>query len=54
MTRNIKVLFLFRTHIVNQRVNNFIDRKDMEFTKNSEQKILQEMYDEDGLTDTSL
>ena len=37
-----------------QRVNNFIDRKDMEFTKNSEQEILQEMYDEDDLTDTSL
>ena len=37
-----------------QRVNNFIDRKDMEFTKNSEQEILQEIYNEDDLTDASL
>ena len=36
------------------RINKFIDRKDVEFTKNSEREILREMYDEDDLTDTSL
>jgi len=36
------------------RINEFIDRKDAEFTKHSEQQALQEMFDEDDLTDTSL
>ena len=37
-----------------QRINRFVDRKDDEFNKTSEREILQELYDEDGLTDTSL
>ena len=36
------------------RINEFIDRKDAEFTKNSDQEILQEMFDEDGLTDSAM
>ena len=37
-----------------RRINEFIDRKDKEYTKSSEQEILQELFDEDGLTDISL
>ena len=36
-----------------RRINEFIDRKDKEYTQSSEQEILQELFDEDGLTDTS-
>ena len=36
------------------RINGFIDRKDIEFTKSSDREILQELFDEDDLTDTSL
>ena len=36
------------------RINVFIDRKDVEFTERIERKIIQEMFDEDDLTDTSL
>ena len=36
-----------------RRINEFIDRKDKEDTQSSEQEILQELFDEDGLTDTS-
>ena len=35
-----------------RRINEFIDRKDKEYAQTSEQKILQELFDEDGLTDT--
>ena len=35
------------------RINEFIDRKEAEFTKSIERKMLQEMFDEDDLTDTS-
>ena len=45
--RNVSEEFL-------HRINGFIDRKDVEFTKSSEREILQEMFDEDDLTDTSL
>ena len=37
-----------------RRINEFIDRKDKEHTQSSEQEILQELFDEDGLTDTSV
>ena len=36
-----------------RRINEFIDRKDKEYTQSSEEEILQELFDEDGLTDTS-
>ena len=36
------------------RINLFIDQKDAEFTERIERKIIQEMFDEDDLTDTSL
>ena len=45
--RNISDEFL-------KRINGFVDRKDVELTKSNEQKMLQEMFDEDDLTDTSL
>ena len=45
--RNISAEFLVR-------INGFIDRKDIEFTKSSDREILQELFDEDDLTDTSL
>ena len=35
------------------RINEFIDRKEAEFTKSIEREMLQEMFDEDDLTDTS-
>ena len=35
-----------------RRINEFIDRKDKEHAQTSEQKMLQELFDEDGLTDT--
>ena len=44
--RNVSDQFLYR-------INGFIDRKDVEFTESSEREILQEMFDEDDLTDTS-
>ena len=37
-----------------RRINEFIDRKDKEYTQSSEQEILQELFDEDGLIDTSV
>ena len=37
-----------------RRINEFIDRKDKEDTQSSEQEILQELFDEDGLIDTSV
>ena len=45
--RNVSDQFLYR-------INGFIDRKDVEFTESRERKILQDMFDEDDLTDTSL
>ena len=45
--RNLSAEFL-------HRINGFIDRKDAEFTKSSERKMLQEIFDEDDLADTSL
>ena len=45
--RNVSEEFL-------HRINGFINRKDVEFTKSSEREILQEMFDEDDLIDTSL
>ncbi len=37
-----------------QRGNNFINRKEEEFTQSHDQKMLQEMFDEDGLGDFDL
>ena len=37
-----------------QRINNFIDRKEEEFTQNHDKKMLQEIFDEDGLVDSDL
>ena len=37
-----------------QRINNFINRKEEEFTQRHDQKMLQEMFDEDGLVDSDL
>ena len=37
-----------------QRINNFINRKEEEFTQSHDQKMLQEMFDEDGLGDFDL
>ena len=37
-----------------QRINNFINTKEEEFTQSHDRKILQEMFDEDGLVDSSL
>jgi len=37
-----------------QRINSFINRKEEEFSQSHDQKILQEMFDEDGLVDSSL
>ena len=45
--RNLSAEFL-------HRINGFIDWKDAEFTKSSERELLQDMFDEDDLTDTSL
>ena len=45
--RNISDKFL-------QRINDFIDRKEVEFTQSHDQKMLQEMFDEDGLIDSDL
>ena len=43
--RNASVDFL-------RRINEFIDRKDKESTQASEREILEELFDEDGLTDS--
>ena len=37
-----------------QRINNFINRKEEELTQSHDQKMLQEMFDEDGLVDSDL
>ena len=37
-----------------QRINNFINLKEGEFTQSHDQKMLQEMFDEDGLVDSDL
>ena len=37
-----------------QRINTFINRKEEEFTQSHDQKMLQEMFDEDGLVDSDL
>jgi hypothetical protein len=37
-----------------QRINNFINRKEAEFTQSHDREILQEMFDEDGLVDSDL
>ena len=37
-----------------QRINNFINIKEEEFIQSHDRKILQEMFDEDGLVDSSL
>ena len=41
-----------REHL--QRVNNFISRKEEEFTQSRDRKLLQEIFDEDGLVDSDL
>jgi len=43
--RNVSVDFL-------RRINEFIDRKDKESTQASAREILEELFDEDGLTDS--
>jgi len=45
--RNLSAEFL-------NRINGFIDWKDVEFRKSSEREMLQDMFDEDDLIDTSL
>ena len=45
--RNISDEFL-------QRINNFINRKEVELTQNHDREMLQEMFDEDGLVDSDL
>ena len=37
-----------------QRINNFINRKEAEFSQSHDREILQEMFDEDGLVDSDL
>ena len=37
-----------------QRINIFINRKEAEFTQSHDRKMLQEMFDEDGLVDSDL
>ena len=37
-----------------QRINNFINRKEAEFTQSHDREMLQEMFDEDGLGDSGL
>ena len=37
-----------------QRIDKFISRKDAEFTQSNDREMLQEMFDEDDLTDASL
>jgi hypothetical protein len=37
-----------------QRINNFISRKEAEFTQRHDRDMLQEMFDEDGLVDSDL
>jgi hypothetical protein len=37
-----------------QRINNFINRKEEEFTQSRDRKLLQEIFDEDGLVDSDL
>ena len=37
-----------------QRINTFINRKEEEFTQSHDQKMLQEMFDEDGIADSDL
>ena len=37
-----------------QRINNFINTKEEEFTQSRDRKILQDMFDEDGLVDSDL
>ena len=45
--RNISDEFL-------QRINIFINRKEKEFTQSRDRKLLQEIFDEDGLVDSDL
>ena len=37
-----------------QQINNFINRKEAEFAQSRDRKMLQEMFDEDGLVDSDL
>ncbi len=37
-----------------QRINNFINRKEEEFTQSRDRKLLQKIFDEDGLVDSDL
>ena len=37
-----------------QRINNFINRKEEEFSQSRDRKLLQEIFDEDGLADSGL
>ena len=37
-----------------QRINNFVNRKEVELTQNHDREMLQEMFDEDGLADSDL
>ena len=37
-----------------QRINDFISKKEVEFTQNHDREMLQDIFDEDGLTDSGL
>jgi hypothetical protein len=37
-----------------QRINDFISRKEAEFTQSHDREMLQDIFDEDGLTDSGL
>jgi hypothetical protein len=37
-----------------QRINQFISRKEAEFTQSHDREMLQDIFDEDGLTDSGL
>ena len=37
-----------------QKINNFIDRREGEFAQSYDRKMLQEIFDEDGLVDSDL
>ena len=37
-----------------QRINQYIHRKDEEFTRNSQREFLQDMFEEDGLSDAEM
>ena len=37
-----------------QRINDFISRKEVEFTQSHDREMLQDIFDEDGLTDSDM